>query len=399
MCSNARHDAERATPKSVLLPFHDDSTLISATKLAEVLTPYDFMPIFALVSGGRRKQISDRQIRDTLNRKPDLVVSHGKVASETFLSSFDVVACAKYPPAMVRNWFERRWRFEEHRPCFVGTFPGMDFTPTIGIRARRFLDIVCVNSRRDLEHYRSIIPASLQRSQVALQFSPLFYRADDRPAPERRPIRHVVFFTQSIVPPTLAGRAEMLDLLIRTARANPSVRLTMKLRHLANENRGHSHQEAFAYQMIARHLARPLPTNMFWSAASMRDVLRDADLCITCSSSAGLEAIAAGVPASFFIDFCDADQSALTEGMRAILMGSNLPVSRDDILCLRHREADPAWLRTVLSGPEHVAQLHTAISDFLDHTHRRPLPGPDRLSAVARRLRPPLRRLARRVLG
>lgn len=374
--------------------FDDDSTIISAKKFADIVRPAGFLPIYALIQGARR-QISSRQIRDTINGEPDLVLTYGKSVDESFLGQFDLVFCSKFPRQFVVKWFERRWRFDGPRPAFIGAYSGLDFTPIFGLRNRQYMDIVCLNRTSDVELYRRVVPPRLQRRQTTCHFNQLFYAPKPVRCDLSRPIRHVVFFTQSIVPQTFEGRMHVLELLLDIARLHPDVRITVKLRHLPNENRNHKHQETFSYTAIAEHIARPLPINIRWSSAPMRDVLADADLCITCSSSAGIESIAAGVPTLFYTCFPRADEDVLAYKIRDILKRSNLLASREDILNLTRRQPDETWLSEMLTDPSDVESLLRAIESFLEHKRHEPVPAPGLLHAASRRVKGRARRLVK----
>jgi hypothetical protein len=263
------------------------------------------------------------------------------------------------------------WKFTGRRPCFVATFPGIDFTPELGIRARRFVDVMCVNGTLDMKAYAQFLPVSLRKKRKALQFSPFFYRHIPL-KPVRRP-RQVVFFSQSIMPASRESRLEVAATLLEAAKCNPDVKFLFKLRHLEEENKVHTHQEKYPYrQLIGELTGGALPENFSFTTTYMGDLLKSTDLTITCASTASIEALGSGVPSLFLTDYTAAKEEAHYNSLQAFLEGSGIQATKDDIIALKVRHPNREWLEGVISTEDHVWELLTVLARF-DATY--PAPG------------------------
>jgi hypothetical protein len=312
--------------------------------------------------------VSERQLFEVLGgRDVDFFLTEEEAASEEFLSNFDAVLGAKLPMSFRRKYLRRAWKFSSPRPCIGACFPGIDFTPEVGIENRRFLDVICLNSEADFAAYQRLVPESERAKQKAIRLNPSLIRSE----PDRRllkgSVNKVYFFAQAIVPETLGGRVDVLRLLNESARRHPDKTFVLKLRHLRGENNSHVHRERFSYEWIAeRVLGEELSPNMTFSSASMEKCLEDADYCLTCSSTAALEAVARGIPTGFLLDYEGGEKGKWNKPARIFLSNSNLILSRQEVLDLVPRTPKAAWVDSVLSAPGDFDRLLSIIREFHD---------------------------------
>jgi hypothetical protein len=345
--------------RSCLYLFNDDSSLLSAVRMDALLRPYGVWGQFALSGDAQRMGLSERQIENYLGREPDFIAPVSSFMSSAMLSQFDYVHSAKFPKAFRDFLRAYEWSGFRRRPCFVSTFPGLELLPNEGLRARSVADILCFNNFADLEAGRERLDAARRNSPPPveiLRFNPLLLTARNSP-PEPRIVRTLVFFVQSALPASRAGRQDVADLLRQITVANPACRVLVKLRHLRGEDRYHTHREYVSFQSL---LAGAGP-RVECVDISMERALRCADAVLTCSSTAGLQALAHGVPAMFYDSYPDHEHESQWPGVQRLLKASNLIVSREQAVRLDTPRADPRWFQENLSTSADLARLISAM--------------------------------------
>lgn len=371
--------------RRALMVFHDDSSLAVARGFADLIAAQGWRPEFLLYRNPLTgpPDLSPRQLAQGLGPHP---LAHRRTgldaADPTFLAGFALVASAKYPVLFRRLWRWRAWAFDGPRPCFLGLFPGLELQRATGWRIRRYADVLCCVSRSDAAAYRAFAPPGRPAHQRVLRLHPALMRRAPMAARTwaDRP-RVATFFTQSVAPETLAGRRAVLATLVEAARANPETCVTLKLRHRRDENRRHTHVERWSYEALLAEVAAP-PPNLRFSDAPMADALAETDLAITCSSTAGAEAAAAGTPTLFLLDYPGADREPTAASMRALLAGSGLTADRAAVVALERRRPAPAWAEDVFSTP---ADLHAALA-AVDAFHAAPAAASSRAARFGARL-------------
>jgi hypothetical protein len=345
--------------RSCLYLFNDDSSLLSAVRMDALLRPYGIWGQFALAGDAQRMGLSDRQIENYLGREPDFIAPASAFMSSAMLGQFDYVHSAKFPKGFRDFLRAHDWRSYHRRPCFVSTFPGLELLPNEGLPARSVADVLCFNNFADMEAGRERLAAARRDAPPPvdiLRFNPLLLTARSAP-PEPRIVRTLVFFVQSALPASRAGRQDVADLLRQITVTNPACRVLVKLRHLRGEDRHHTHREYVSFQaLLAGAGARVECVDI-----SMERALRCADAVLTCSSTAGLQALAQGVPAMFYDSYPDHEHESQWPGVRRLLTGSNLVVSREQAVRLDAPRADPRWFEENLSTSADLAKLVTAM--------------------------------------
>lgn len=228
------------------------------------------------------------------------------------------------------------------RPVLVGGLPGISFPANdLAIRHRRDLDLMLLHSHREIEAYAEVV-ARIGGPELALATLP-FLREVRRAAPGAVAPRgrEVVFAAQSLVPREPADRQRILDALARLpAELDPVV----KVRAVAGERQAHN--EAYPYQRLWAERPDHL-RQLDFRAGSMADALAGAYGFATVSSTAAIEAIAAGVPSLVLGDF-----GVSAELINLVFTDSGLIGSLDDLTAGRFFAPDPGWLRDNYFQPE-----------------------------------------------
>ncbi|MEM9783121.1 MAG: DUF6716 putative glycosyltransferase [Pseudomonadota bacterium] len=377
----AAPDSAGAAARQALLLFHDDSSLAVARAFADLLVARDWVPTLVrfLAESDDTTRLSDRQLALGLGPYGPAPTMHARtVADPAFLDRFAIVASAKFPALYRCLWRWRGWRFRR-RPVFVGFFPGLELRPEIGFRLRASVDILCLVTEADRHAYSATPLTTRPTHQRTLRLHPRLIRAGQPGRMAQGPCRRIVFFTQSVVPASLEGRRHVATLLLEIAHTHPDAEVVVKLRHRVEENRHHAHVERYGYEALLAEMAPAPPANLTIADGPMESVL-DADLAITCSSTAGMETLAEGIPTLFFLDFPGAEGEALTAPMRRVLQGSGLLADRQAILELEQRAPAPAWRDAVLSSDADLDALLSAVAAF---RAKPPAPPPSPLGPLA----------------
>lgn len=240
------------------------------------------------------------------------------------------------------------------RPVLVSGLPGISFPANAtALELRAGVDLMVLHSHREVtaysEQWRSTGHAVAPGLDFALARLP-YLASDpgdphDRGAagdaePQLRSRSDVVFAAQSLVP---AGREDRLRVLRALAALPDGLTPVVKLRAVGSQRQAHN--EKYAYPDLVRgHTRGPEPEDSLarveFRAGSMRRVLADAHGFATVSSTAVLEAIAAGVPSLVLEDF-----GVGAEQINLVFEGSGLFGSLDDLAAGRFVHPDAGWLQ------------------------------------------------------
>ncbi|MBA3803694.1 MAG: hypothetical protein H0X22_12440 [Acidimicrobiia bacterium] len=195
------------------------------------------------------------------------------------------------------------------RPVLVSGLPGVGLPVRHrAVRARRGIDVFVAHSRREREEYAAGFRWIGAEVQVALATLPFLVEAAaaaaaaargtsvQGDATERRP----VFAAQPSVPTT---RSERLELLRRLATLGPPPPV-VKLRQVGVERATHHEADPYGELLAELVASGDLAADALeLSSRPLGDVLASASCLLTISSTAALEAIAAGVPVLIASDF------------------------------------------------------------------------------------------------
>jgi hypothetical protein len=184
-------------------------------------------------------------------------------------------------------------------PVFGTAYVGMVLYNNLhGYIWRSLGDVIAVNSAEDLRDFRETARAlGLPEDNLVLTGLPLL---PAHPAPPRGgELRRVLFADQPTVPALAEERAYLYDRLAAYARRHPGREVIVRPRHRPEEATFHE----MTYSP-ATHFARvPPPPNLRIDYTPIAQVLPDTDLVLSVSSTAILEALAAGCRVAFVADF------------------------------------------------------------------------------------------------
>ncbi|MDJ0825036.1 MAG: hypothetical protein QNJ16_05975 [Rhodobacter sp.] len=346
-------------PLRILVPFADDSTLFFAARMREILKDTKSEVLLAqLVTGS---DVSYRQLTNILPQGPDILLRNEAFRQVVPLQEFDVIITSRMF-APLRDMMRKFWvRQMADRPCILAFQGGLDFDPERGFFNRRFADGVFLVPKGDITAYESY-SESIDAGRQFLGFGhPVFLRPG--PASDLGDRRDVYFFAQAQSPRSLTGRMHVLRMLTAIARANPDRTVWLKLRHLPHENLDHLHREEFAYPDLMADQA--FPDNLKLTADPMDEVLERAAVGITCTSTAAVDLVRAGVPTLIYLDYVENYFDPLVEPMRRLFEASGLVAPLEQVLNLEARPPDPAWLETFFTTPKALADdVMAAIAHF-----------------------------------
>ncbi|GAB3704231.1 DUF6716 putative glycosyltransferase [Mariniluteicoccus flavus] len=216
-----------------------------------------------------------------------------------------------------------------HRPVLATGLPGISFPANdLAVHHRRDCDLFVLHSRREVAAYAAVV-AARGGAGPAIGLATLPYLQRIAPSAGGR---DVVFAAQALVPVDLVDRRRVLAALESLpSEFNPVV----KVRALAGERQAHNEDHPYAGLWAARPHSREIE----FRAGAMRDALARAHGFVTVSSTAAIEAIAAGVPSLVLGDF-GVDAATIN----LVFEGSGLIGDLDDLAGARFRTPDPAWL-------------------------------------------------------
>lgn len=223
----------------------------------------------------------------------------------------------------------------ERAPVVVSGVPG------IALPARRKALIyrsqsrlIVLHSTRELRRFQEIANENHLPCEFALATLP--FLADRGQGGD--PNGSVVFAAQAIVPPTRVQRVAMLRTLISFAGRYPHLRVVIKVRATGGEGQTHAEQYDYA-RLLAADFNR-VPANLVVEGGPMADHLRSASALVTVSSTAAIEAVAAGIPVLIIDDF-----GVSADLINEVFVGSGLLGSTADLAMRNFKHPDGEWLR------------------------------------------------------
>lgn len=340
-----RHQPVQAPqPRTIAILFCDDSTLIFAQRMREVLLLADPDCPIEMIWFTDENALSYRQISQLLPEGPDKVLN-GK-GLEALARSKDIAAIVTsrvFGPLMTQLR-KRVYRWSHPRPCIIGFLGGLDFSPHHGFARRSHCDGVYLFPHSAIPAYHE----QTRHLEAGWQDVGFGHPSVLTPVPAPDDLdqrRDIFFFTQALSPLTKRGRQHILRMLIAIARANPDRRVLIKLRHLPSENREHLHLERYDYLSLVSGMGQDtLPDNLVLTDMRMEQALEMAAVGITCTSTAAVDVVRAGLPCMVYLDYVDAYRDPLVEPMERLFRDSNLITPLERVLELDHSTPDPEWV-------------------------------------------------------
>jgi hypothetical protein len=219
------------------------------------------------------------------------------------------------------------------RPVIMTGLPGIS-TPAKykGLFRRAQADLFVLHSHREIRDYRELAKKrGVAHSFVLATLPFLEHREDESPWAGARD--SIVFAAQPGVPNSLTERRAVVGWLVQAALAHPELRVVIKVRAQAGERQTHRERHPYA------ELVPPnAPANLVVEGGSMVSHLARAVGFVTISSTAAIEAIAAGVPSLVLTDF--GVSGAL---INEVFAGSGLLGPSGDLVAARFHRVDPRW--------------------------------------------------------
>ncbi|QIG40861.1 hypothetical protein G5T42_16415 [Microbacterium sp. 4R-513] len=224
------------------------------------------------------------------------------------------------------------------RPVIVSGLPGISTPATRkALVYRTQCDLFVLHSRREVREFDALARSRGFSQRFALTRLPF---AADRRAAGSHPARtgtDLVFAAQAIVPREREDRLRIARLLVRSAEAQPSRRVVLKLRASAGEHQTHAEHDALTE--LVESLG-PVPPNLVFSTEPMSAALETAEGLVTVSSTAAIEAVARGIPV-IALDTFGVSRRLINE----VFVDSGLFGSEEDVVARRLRHPSSAWLR------------------------------------------------------
>ena len=354
--------------KPVVVLFSDDSTLIFAQRMRDALRVADPDCGVEMVWFTDETALSYRQISQLLPEGPDRIVTGKGLVELMKNENISAILTSRVYRAMIGRLNNPAVRWAGNRPCIVSFLGGLDFFPEQGFMRRRNCDGVYLFPHSALEAYAQTT-AQTDGGWQDVGFGHPSVVMPEGPPEDLDTRRDIFFFTQALSPSTKRARLHVLRMMVAIARANPDRNIYIKLRHLPDENRAHLHLERHDYPGLMTGLAAqlgPLPANLLLTDITMEEALETAALGITCTSTAAMDVLRAGLPCMVYLDFVDAYRDALVEPMRGLFEGSNLITSTQDVLRLNHHTPDPAWMEGVFCPRDLGARVLDTVARFHD---------------------------------
>ena len=224
------------------------------------------------------------------------------------------------------------------RPVLVSGLPGLCLpaSPRAWVFRSR-VDLFVVHSRHERRDFTALGRELGATGEVVLATLPFL----DPPPAVSDTADRVVFAAQAKVPEGVGERRDVLLALDRLAARHPQLRPVVKLRGWSGEHQ--THREELPYDRLWNDLVaagRVRRDAVEFAVGPMAEHLTAAAGLATVSSTAALEAMAAGVPVLVLGDF-GIDERMLN----LVFQDSGVVGDLDDLAAGRLRQPTPEWLR------------------------------------------------------
>ncbi len=235
------------------------------------------------------------------------------------------------------------------RPVIVSGLPGIAL-PVLpyGLGFRRSVDLFVLHSHREVRAFTEASRSLAIPHRYALARLPFLPASDAAQGPARLPepdaaqgpaplpgVRdRIVFAAQALVPESREERMRMVEVLVRTARANPDLEVVVKVRGTTDEPQTHADQHP--YPALLEEV--DVPPNLMVESGPMAAHLARAVGLVTVSSTAILEAVATGVPVIALTDF-----GVEARQINLVFEGSGLLHDSDELVAARFHHPEDSW--------------------------------------------------------
>lgn len=238
---------------------------------------------------------------------------------------------------LVRVVVSRAWR-----PVVVSGLPGITIPSNPkAVVYREQADLVVLHSRREIREFTAIAEGLSVRSRFGLATFPFLSDPPSGGVGSRGDA--VVFAAQAKVPAGKADRIRLLSWLVGLARNRPDLRIVIKVR--ARPGEAQTHPERWDYASLLEEpelldlIGGEVPANVVVTDGPMAEHLERAEALVTVSSTAALEAVAAGVPVLLPSDF-----GVSAKLINVVFEGSGLFGDAAALMSGRFSQPSEAWL-------------------------------------------------------
>jgi len=363
------------TARRLLLLFCDDSTLIFALRLRDLLRDLDPRPKITLGLYTPEQALSLRQFESLLPDGDYVMLNKDALLAALQEGEYDAILTSRVFRSIANALKAPAIKHLRQRARVISFLGGLDFFPERGYANRLPCDGVFLFPRANIDGFTdyadTMAADSSNLSSPRVGFGHPTFLAPSGQAPADLDIRKdIYFFAQAISPLTRRGRVHMLATMVALAEANPDRTVWIKLRHLPDENTRHLHREKHDYPSLLQSVFPDAPANLKLTACPMDVAIETAALGITCTSTAAIDLIREGLPTMVYLDYVDHYMDPLAPAMRRLFDDSGLITSLDDLLHLRHHAPNPAWIDQMFCPRD----LGARVLDMVKTLQSRPKP-------------------------
>lgn len=356
------------TPR-LLLPFCDDSTLIFALRMRDVLLENAPMSRITLGYYLPEQALSPRQFERLLPDGDFITIDKGSLLQVAENGQYDAILTSRVYRPLANALKTPAFKNRRHRAQVISFLGGLDFFPERGYANRIPCDGVFLFPRSEIKtftEYAATQAATNSHLSVPLVGfgHPTFLEPSGKAPANLNDRKDIYYFAQAISPLTRRGRQHVLEAMVALAEANPDRTVWIKLRHLPDENTRHLHREKHDYPTLLQTCFPDAPGNLRFTACTMDDALKDAAIGITCTSTAAIDLIRDGLPTMVYLDYVDNYMDPLAPAMRRIFKDSGLITTLEDLLHLRTQPPEPAWVEQLFC-PRDLGEKVIAMVDEL----------------------------------
>ncbi|WP_350335664.1 DUF6716 putative glycosyltransferase [Coralliovum pocilloporae] len=303
----------------------------------------------------RSQQISGKQL-DQMDI-PFRLFHHSmdSLSSREVLENYDILIMS-LDGSSFRRFFLRLQDYQGPRPCIVAMYPGLVLRYAFdGLSSRAPADFLWLNSRQDLESYRSMCDAFGYDGSNARDFGLVSaLQKIERRAGDNKSRKRMVFFEQAVIPRAYDDRKYLTEQLVALARRYPDWDLFVKPRTRPSEHTIHRTQAHLEMLLDASDRSgQARPDNLLLTYESASDLLSECDLCLTISSTVAIEALYSDIPTLIISDFGSHDDTGLPFFFGSGLIRDFAGIDPDNVPMVNRD-----WLEHVATDPEISLDKH-----------------------------------------
>lgn len=337
------------TAPRLLLPFCDDSTLIFAVRMRDVLLKNVPKSQIALGLYVPEQTLSRQQFERLLPDGDFITLNKDSLLQVAENGQYDAILTSRVYRSLANALKTPTFKHLRHRARVISFLGGLDFFPERGYANRTPCDGVFLFPHSEIKIFtdfaaqQSSSNSNLAPPRVGFGH-PAFLKPSEKALDNLNDRKDIYYFAQAISPLTRRGRRHVLEAMVALAEAYPDRTIWIKLRHLPNENTKHLHREKHDYPSLLETFFPDAPSNLKITACTMDEAMQDAAIGITCTSTAAIDLIREGLPTMVYLDYVDNYMDPLAPAMRRIFKDSGLITPLEDLLHLRTQPPKADWV-------------------------------------------------------